>query len=156
MIRYTSQKQQKIEEFSTPFEQKIPSNNRWVKLSKIIPWDELASIYNKAMTPKKGRPSIDSRRIIGAIIIKHKLNLSDEETVQQILENAYLQYFLGYTSYEDKPVFSPTLFVEIRKRLGEKRFNEMHDSIIDIALQTKPKKKKKISNDNEKDNEKKQ
>lgn len=154
MIRYTSQKQQKIEEFSTPFEQKISSDNRWVKLSKIIPWDKLASIYNKAMTPGKGRPCIDSRRIIGAIIIKHKLNLSDEETVQQILENAYLQYFLGYTSYEDKPIFSPTLFVEIRKRLGEERFNEMHDCIIDIALQTKPKKKKKINKGNNKNNEK--
>lgn len=145
MIRYTSQKQLRIEEFSTPFEQNISSDNRWVKLSKLIPWDNLAGIYFKALVSKYGRPSIDARRIIGSIIIKHKLNLSDEETVMQIQENPYLQYFCGYTTYEIKPIFSPTLFVEIRKRLGQERFTEMQDEIIATAIQKKVKVKSKKS-----------
>src|SRR3989339_1571888 len=116
MIRYQSQNQISIEEFQTPFQLKLNSQNRWVKLSRMLSWDELATIYYQVMSTDQGRPGIDARRIIGAMIIKHKLVLSDEETVMQIQENPYLQYFLGYTSYEAEPVFSPTLFVEIFKK----------------------------------------
>jgi transposase, IS5 family len=36
------------------------------------------------------------------LIIKETLGLTDEETVEQIRENHYLQYFLGYTEYNTK------------------------------------------------------
>jgi len=49
MIRYTSQKQIPIEEFKTPLETKLSRENRWVKLAKALPWDELAKIYHRAM-----------------------------------------------------------------------------------------------------------
>jgi len=158
MIRYQSQNQISIEEFKTPFQQKLISDNRWVKLSRIIPWDDLATAYNKALSKDQGRPGIDARRIIGALIIKHKLNLSDEETVLQIQENAYLQYFLGYSTYEEKLVFSPTLFVEIRKRIGNEQFDEMHSSIIKLAFQSKrnkpgPRHRKDHLKDNDSDND---
>ncbi|MEA3436371.1 MAG: IS5 family transposase, partial [Thermodesulfobacteriota bacterium] len=143
MIRYQNPKQLGIEEFKTPFQQKLDPANRWIKLSRLIPWDSLAAIYYKALSADQGRPGIDARRIIGAIIIKHKLNLSDEETVLQVQENAYLQYFLGYSSYEADPVFSPTLFVEIRKRLGSEKFDAMNNAIIDTALKIKMKRKNK-------------
>ncbi len=38
--------------------------------------------------------------MIGAVIIKHKLCLSDRETVAQIQENPYLQYFVGLPGYQ--------------------------------------------------------
>ena len=37
--------------------------------------------------------------MIGAVIIKHKLCLSDRETVTQIQESPYLQYFVGLPGY---------------------------------------------------------
>jgi hypothetical protein len=37
--------------------------------------------------------------------------MSDEDTIQDIQENPYLQYFLGYSSYQFKPCFDPSLFV---------------------------------------------
>lgn len=146
MVRYKSNNQISIEDFSTPFQQKLRSDNRWVKLSKIIPWDRLAAIYSKTMTEDFGRPGIDPRRVIGAMVIKHKLNLSDEETVLQIQENAYLQYFLGYSTYEEEPVFAPSLFVEIRKRIGAEKFDEMNRAIIETALaRKKPAKRREKS-----------
>ncbi len=140
MVRYNSNNQISIEAFSTPFQQKLNSENRWVKLCKAIPWDNLAAIYYKAMSRDSGRPGIDARRVIGAMIIKHKLNLSDEETVLQIQENAYLQYFLGYTTYEEEPVFAPSLFVDIRKRIGADSFDEMNLAIMETAFAMKKKK----------------
>ena len=50
--------------FITPFEMNLNPNNRWVKLSKSIPWDELASIYYQAMNSRKGAPSIDAWIVI--------------------------------------------------------------------------------------------
>jgi hypothetical protein len=146
MIRYNPSNQIKIEEFKTPFEMNLDKTNRWVKMSEMIPWDKLASIYYKGLSEDEGRPSIDARRIIGAMLIKHKLNLSDEEAVLQIMENPYMQYFLGYDQYEGEPIFTPTLFVEIRKRLGLEKFNEMTDLIINLAYssqETKSVKKNK-------------
>jgi transposase, IS5 family len=42
MIRYRNSKQLTIAEFDWPFETALEPNNRWVKLSQCIPWDELA------------------------------------------------------------------------------------------------------------------
>jgi hypothetical protein len=120
--------------FSTPFEMNLNPNNRWVKLSKSIPWDELASIYYQSMNSRKGAPSIDARIVIGALIIKHMLRLDDRGTIEMISENVYMQYFLGLSAYTDKPVFDPSLFVAIRKRLGLEGFNQMNERIINKAL----------------------
>jgi len=109
-------------------------NNRWVKLSKSIPWDELASIYYQSMNSRKAAPSIDARIVIGALIIKHMLRLDDCGRIEMISENVYMQYFLGLSAYTDKPVFDPSLFVAIRKRLALESFNQMNERIIKKAL----------------------
>jgi len=119
MIRYRSQKQLTLTGFKTPFETELNANNRWVKLSDCIPWDELAEGYYQGFSSSQGRPAKDARLVIGAVIIKHKLCLSDEETVQQIQENPYLQYFVGLPGYQTCVPFVPSLFVEIRKRMGQ-------------------------------------
>ena len=47
---------------------------------------------------------------LGALIIKQKLGTSDRETVEQIKENPYLQYFIGMSSYSNKPPFEAPFF----------------------------------------------
>ncbi|MEO6423655.1 MAG: IS5 family transposase [Candidatus Nitrotoga sp.] len=132
MITYKSQKQLTLEGFETPFDVKLNADNRWVKLSQCIPWDELASGYYKNHSSTHGRPAKDARLVIGAVIIKHKLCLSDEETVQQIRENFYLQYFVGFPAYQDKQPFAPSLFVEIRRRMGEQTFAYFQQAIVNV------------------------
>jgi hypothetical protein len=99
MIQYTSSSQLKIEAFKTPFELKLDSNNRWVKLSQLIPWDDMAGIYYKNLDSEKGRAALNARIAIGAMVIKHKLKLSDRETIATIQENPYMQYFLGLDQF---------------------------------------------------------
>lgn len=45
------------------------------------------------------------------------MNLSDEETILAIQENPYMQYMLGLSEFNNKPVFDPSLFVTIRDYL---------------------------------------
>ncbi len=62
-------------------------------------------------------------------------NLDDRETVDQISENMYMQYFLGYSSFTPEAPFDASLFVEFRKRLGMDSLNAINEKII--ALKTK-------------------
>ncbi len=130
MIQYKSTRQLSLDGFHLPFGGKLSPDNRWVKWSLAIPWDELAAGYYKSMSSGQGRPGKDGRLVIGAVIIKHKLKLSDEEPVLQIQENPYLQYFVGLSSYKDEVPFTPSLFVEIRKRMGSEVFSSFEQAIL--------------------------
>ena len=116
--------------FETEFEKWLEPDNRWVLLSAIIPWEELSAAYEMSLSAHTGRPAKDGRLVIGAVIIKHKLCLSDEETIEQIRENPYLQYFVGFTAFHKEQAFAPSLFVEIRRRMGPEVFASFEDSII--------------------------
>ena len=103
MYKFKS-KQLEFEDFALPFDGKLRSDNRWVKMAKFIPWKQFDSSYAKCLSGSKmGSPALSVRIAIGALIIKERLGTSDEETVEQIRENPYLQYFLGFkdviTSY---------------------------------------------------------
>jgi len=139
MIRYKSQKQLSLAEFDWPFQTALDDHNRWVKMSESIPWDELAEGYYHGLPDTQGRPMKDARLVIGAVIIKHKLCLSDRETVLQIQENPYLQYFVGLTGYQMEAPFAPSLFVEIRRRMGQEVFEVFHEAIIGAMEEAKAK-----------------
>ncbi len=139
MIRYRSHQQLSLGEFEWPFQTALDENNRWVKLSECIPWDELAEGYYRGLSDTQGRPTKDARLVIGAVIVKHKLCLSDRETVAQVQENPYLQYFVGLSGYQKQVPFAPSLFVEIRKRMGQSVFEVFHGAIIDAVGKAKAK-----------------
>jgi hypothetical protein len=129
MIQYTPSNQLSFSEFKTPFEVSLDKNNRWVKFSQCIPWDALAEIYMSGFS-HTGRPAKDPRLVIGATIIKHKLCLSDEETIEQIHENPYLQFFVGFPAYTTEMPFVPSLFVEIRKRMDQSVYQHFEQAVI--------------------------
>ena len=145
MIRTHSHRQLSLAEFDWPFQTALDENNRWVKMSQCIPWDVLAEGYYQGLSTTQGRPTKDARLVIGAVIIKHKLCLSDEETVAQIQENPYLQYFVGLAGYQMKAPFAPSLLVEIRKRMGQGVFAIFQGAIIDALEEAKAKVEKKKS-----------
>jgi hypothetical protein len=92
--------------------------------------------------------------VISALIVKHKLKLDDRGTVQMIQENIYLQYFCGLKKFTTKRVFDPSLFVDIRKRLGGEEFDKFNKLVIEKSEQIKPhqariKTKNKSNNENQ-------
>ncbi len=127
---YVSPNQLTICGFEPPFEQALSSTNHWVRLSSLLPWDKIVNQYDMQFKSDEGRPSISGRVVLGAVIIKHMLNLSDRETVQQIQENMFMQYFLGYSSFTNETPFSPSLFVSIRERLSLGVINAINDIVI--------------------------
>ena len=116
--------------FETPFSQQLRRTNRWVVLAGKIPWDDICNIYTRQVgVSRTGRPPISPRIVIGSLIIKHMCNLDDRETVAQIAENMYMQYFLGYSSFNPEPPFDASLFVEFRTRMGLEQINAINERI---------------------------
>ena len=131
---YVSTSQPLLDGFVTPFSKHLNESNRWVVLAAKIPWDELVSVYRKQLNnAKTGASSINPRVVLGSLIIKHICNLSDRETIEQIKENMYMQYFIGYASFSDEAPFDASLLVEIRNRLGIEQVNAMNEKIMNLS-----------------------
>ena len=100
--------------------------NRWVALGDLLPWAELKKEYNSMLdNRRKGAGNKPASIIIGAMIIKYKLNLSDGEIIGIIMEDPHMQYLCRMKGFTDKPIFNPSLFTYVRKRISEKEFNKM-------------------------------
>jgi hypothetical protein len=67
---------------------------------------------------------------LGALIIKARLGLTDEELVEQIKENPYLQFFIGLEGYQYSAPFDPSMMVYFRKRLPESVVNDCNERIV--------------------------
>lgn len=101
-------------------------------LGDLLPWTELEKEYNSRLdNQKKGAGNKPARMILSAMIIKHKLNLSDAETIEIIRESPYMQYFCGLHEFTDKPIFAPSLFITIRKLISEEELNKMTVKLLD-------------------------
>ena len=111
-------KASEFEQFYLPFGGHLRGDNRWVRLAAIIPWEEIETEYKKYFSKRIGRTAKPVRLALGSLLIKEKLHITDEETVETIRENPYLQYLLGYESYKDEKPFGPSMMVHFRKRLG--------------------------------------
>jgi IS5 family transposase len=138
--------QLEFEDFYLPFGGKLRSDNRWVKLSKLIPWEKIEKKYSKQFSKKMGAPAKSLRMSLGALIIKERCGFTDEETVEQIKENPYLQYFIGLSEYTEDAPFDPSMMVHFRKRINLEILDEINEMII------KPEKSNKNVNDDEDEN----
>jgi len=124
-----------FEDFYLPFGGKLSGKNRWIKLAGFVPWDEIERCYRRSLSGSPlGAPAKAARIAFGALIIKERLGVTDEETVEQILENPYLQYFLGLSEYRDTPLFDPSTMVHFRCRFEQVDFTRINEAIIESAL----------------------
>jgi len=119
-----------------PYGGKLNLNNRWMKLSGLVPWDILEKIYQAYFSPL-GRPAKSSRLVNGLLIAKHLKNISDVEVVEEFLENPYLQYFCGYDQLVTQQEIHPTTLCKMRKRVGEEYFAKFEQEIIAVLKNKK-------------------
>lgn len=148
---YRKEKQPSIlaEKFELPFEGKLSEDNRWVIMTKLIPWSEFESEYASLFSEDIGAPAKSFRMALGSLIIKEKLGISDIETVEQIKENPYLQYFIGLSTYSNEPRFDASMLSHFRQRIDLDLVNKINQSMIkkneeetSKSLKKKVKKKK--------------
>ena len=77
-----------------------------------------------------GAPAKPFRMALGALIIKEKLGISDRETVEQIKETPYLQYFIGLSEYSNDPPFEASMMVYFRERIKMDFVKEINQKMV--------------------------
>ena len=91
-----------------------------------------------------GAPAKPFRMALGALIIKEKLGISDRETVEQIKENPYLQYFIGLESYSNEAPFDASMMVHFRQRITVDMVKAVTEKLVKSSRESReelPKKK---------------
>lgn len=126
----------------------LDPKNKWIQLSKMIPWDCFEKAYMgnfKEGGSAKGTVAYNVRMAIGSLIIKQMLSVSDREVVDLIQESPYLQYFVGIKGFQTCPPFDASMMTYFRQRFPISILEEINEIIIEHAQ----KKNKKDSIENE-------
>lgn len=131
MYRKKDRSQLSIEDFILPFGGRLSGENRWVKITKLMPWELIEDLYAEAFKEENpdGRPPLPARIAFGAIYIKEQEKFTDERTVENITENPYMQYFLGKTAFCQEPLFDASLMTHFRKRFTAEKIEQINEEL---------------------------
>jgi hypothetical protein len=87
-----------------------------------MPWDGLEDDYAAQFCKRLGAPAKPFRLTLGALIIKARQGVTDEEQMEHIKENPYLQFFIGLETFRYAAPFDSSMMVYCRERLQELRW----------------------------------
>ena len=119
----TSEHQLSIYDYLPPYHGELAGQNRWVRLADAIDWDAFEQEYSGHFG-RAGKVALPARMAFGCLIIRAALGVTDRETVALIRESPYLQYFLGFQTFENAVPFSPRSMERFRARIPAARVKE--------------------------------
>ncbi len=108
----------------------LDGDNEWCKLAKLIPWHVFEEEYAKLFPGKNGQPAISFRAALGTLLIKERYQFSDEETIEHIVMNPYLQYFIGLEVFTQRAPFDSSMLSRFRKRITPEVMARVNDIVI--------------------------
>ena len=121
-------------DFLLPFGGQLTADNCWIKLAQLIPSDELEDDDTSQFCKGFGATAKSFYMALGALIIKARLGLTHEEFVEQIKDNASLQFFIDLEGFQYSAPFDPSMMVYFRKRLSESVVNDCNDRLVRHGL----------------------
>lgn len=139
MYKRTEQQIRFPHEFVMPFGGELNPKNKWCQLVAIIPWAEVERKYAQNFKSQKGQAAYSVRLALGALIIQNRKSLSDRDTVEEITENPYMQFFVGLPAFIKEAPFDASLMTHFRKRLGKDIINEVNEMIAVNSTASVPK-----------------
>ena len=127
---YKDNHQLRIKDFVFP-SGKLDSENDWVKLAALVPWEVAEDRYAVRFV-NNGHSAHPARMALGALLIQQRLKCSDQWLVKHIGENPYLQYFIGMKEYGPCP-FGASVLVAFRKRFSKQDLAVIQEASVPKA-----------------------
>ena len=125
----------------SPYSGGIDTNNRWIKLASLIPWEEMEGIYRRSFSTCKQSVIKPGRLILGMMIDEMFVQTDDRDILEYFHENPYFQYFCGQDSFvpklDGKSICHPSLLSKRRKRLGKKYTNKFERLVLEMLKEKK-------------------
>jgi hypothetical protein len=119
-----------------PFGGKLNEDNRWLRVSELIPWDNLEDKYRRHFSDV-GRPAKDAHLVIGLLLLKQMTGLSDKALVEEVSENPYMQAFCGFAEFVTEAVLDSSTLSKMRERLGLEFFKELERKTYKVLIERK-------------------
>ena len=117
--RRSTRRRDRADLFRARLDQIINMKHELVQLAGKIDWDwidgEIAPLYSD-----KGRPGIETRFVIGLLLLKHIYGLSDEGVCERWVHDPYFQHFTGEEFFQHEFPHERSDLSHWRKRLGDK------------------------------------
>ena len=108
-----------------------------VLLRNAIDWDRFEKVLAPVYCADNGRPSIPVRMMVGLTFLKYMFGLSDQEVLDNWVENPYWQYFCGGEFFEHEPPTGQTVMSRWRKRAGEAGVTDMITETLASAVRNR-------------------
>jgi len=106
--------------FRARLDQIINLKHELVQLGAKIDWDWIDREIASPLYSEKGRPGIESRFVIGLLLLKHIYGLSDEGVCERWVYDPYFQHFTGFEFFQHEFPHERSDLSHWRKRLGDK------------------------------------
>lgn len=122
----------------SPYSGQIDRDNRWIKLSGLVPWEEMDTIYRRYFEDSKHTIIKCSRLILGLMLGQMLLELGDRPIVEYFHENPYFQYFCGQNTFvvkSKKAIIHHSLLSKRRKRLGKAYVAQFEREVLEALKQ---------------------
>ena len=103
-----------------------------IKLSRTLPWDELSQKLAKYYCPDNGRPTKPSRVKIGLLIIKHLYQFSDDEALDMLKRDVYVQYLCDISFPHAKNFMNASTLCRFRQDIGDEGMKAIEDTVLNI------------------------
>lgn len=88
-----------------------------------------AAAYLKVLgDAKQENRDFSVRLVFGSLIIQERRVFSNEETVPAIMDNPYMQYFIGLHTFQGKASFNLSSLPYFRKNFNTEFINELNQS----------------------------
>ncbi len=136
MYKFDNGRQISFFDFNQSCGMQLDPSNEWVKLAERIPWGDCEKMYAEMFPSKTGNPALPVRVALGSLIIKQRKKLSDRTLVKEIQESPYLQYFIGFPSFQKEEPFTAPVLVYFRKRIDVDFLAKVNDMILENSAPT--------------------
>ena len=119
MLQENSTDQDQLNCFTPVLKQIINPKHALCKLAGQINWLKLERVLSKEYNHDQGRPAKPIRLMCSLLILKHLYDLSDEELIEQWIQNPYYQYFGGMGDFQWKQPCASSELAHFRYRIGK-------------------------------------
>ena len=130
-----SNKQLPIIKDLAPYSGEIDQNNRWIRLSELVPWEEMERIYRTHFDERKQAVVKRCRLVMGLMLGQMLISMSDRPILEYFHENPYFQYFCGQDSFvvkADQAIIHHSLLSKRRKRLGKAYVAQFEREVLEV------------------------
>jgi hypothetical protein len=112
----------------------LDPENKWVKLGILIPWEDFEAEYAATFPEEErgGQVAKSARMALGTLLIKERYQFSDEDTVEELRMNPYLQHFIGLSEFTHKAPIDASSLTHFRKRITPKMLGKLNDCVLGL------------------------